>query len=218
MNKKIIVTLIVFGLLASTMTVNAGNIGIAITNAVTTLEEIVTGILAINITSPPDNSSRYGYTDISVGYEILNASGSATKTYSLNGVDKGDLPISPFDVIGEDDGTDGGKINNVTISVDDPINGTTQTTRLFKVDITPPGQIIGITSTKGTNYVNWTWTKPANSDFNNTIVNVTQGTATIVPDTKLPKEINYFNVTGLDPNTEYTISVKTEDDAPSPLP
>lgn len=78
-------------------------------------------------------------------------------------------------------------------------------------------QITGLTAIdKGTNYINWTWTNPTNSDFNNTIVNVTSGTTIIVSDTKISKDINYFNATGLSPNTEYTISVKTEDDAPAP--
>jgi len=149
-------------------------------------------------------------------YATTNVSGSATITYSLNGGSIVTVPSNPFIVTGVDNGlADNGTLNNVTINVTDA-NGTAQAIRYFKVDITAPGQITGITSTKGINYINWTWANPSNTDFNNTIVNVTNISGVVVPDTKLPKTINYFNATGLNPNTAYTISVKTEDDAPAP--
>ena len=215
MNKKIIVPLIVLGLLASAMTVNAGNIGNAVTNTVTTLQEIVIGIISINITKPVDDNFRTGQTTVLVEYNTTNVSGGATKTYSLNGEANVTLPVSGFTVEGVDDGiTDNGTLNNITIYVEDPTNGSAQATRFFRVDTTAPGLITNIANNTGVNYINWTWVNPTNADFNNTIVNVTRGTTVIVPDTKLPKDVNYLNVTGLNPNTPYTISVKTEDNAP----
>lgn len=213
--KNMLVALVILSTL--TTAVNAGNIGTAVTNAATTLSEVVYQV-TVAITSPTDNQ-RFGTTSVSVGYETTNASSSATKKYSLNGGALTDVPSNPFVVTGVDTGaTDGGKINTVLINVTDPVNGSAETTRQFKVDITPPGQITGITSVKGTNYVNWTWVNPTNSDFNNTIVNVTKtsDSSVVIPDTVVLKPINYFNATGLSPNTEYTISVKTEDDAPAP--
>ena len=215
MNKKILVPLIVFGLLVSAMTVNAGNIGTAVTNAATTLQEIVRSIATIVINSPPNDDFRTGQTTILVDYTTTNVSGGATKSYSLNGATNVTLPNSPFNVDGVDNGlTDNGTLNNITIYVDDAVNGSAQATRFFRVDITAPRQITEISNNTGINYINWTWVNPTNADFNNTIVNVTQGTTVVVPDTKLPKDINYYNATGLNPNTVYTISVKTEDNAP----
>ena len=217
MNKKILVPLIVFGLLVSIMTVNAGNIGIAVTNAATTLQEtIITYIARITITSP-SNYERFGGTDVNVGYVTQNVSGGATRTYLLNGISQGPMPTSvPFIVPGVDNGlTDGGQLNNVTLDIQDPLNGSAQSTVNFYVDITAPRQITGITNTNGTNYINWTWVNPTNLDFNNTIVNVTNTTGTVVPDIKLPNTTTYYNATGLNPNTQYTISVRTEDNAPA---
>ena len=215
MNTKILILLIVFGLLASTMTVNAGNIGTAITNVTTTLQAAI-NIVTLSITSPPDDNIRYGNTSVNVVYATTNVSGSATITYSLNGGSIVTVPSNPFIVTGVDNGlADNGTLNNVTINVTDA-NGTAQAIRYFKVDITAPRQITLITSTKGINYINWTWANPTNTDFNNTIVNVTNISGVVVSDTKLPKTINYFNATGLNPNTAYTISVKTEDNAPAP--
>lgn len=211
--KTLLTVLIVLS--AMTTAVNAGNIGPAITNTVTTLATIAYQV-TIAITSPASDSARYGTTSVNVGYTTTNVSGGATITYSLNGAAKVGVPSNPFNVIGVDTGIDGGTLNNVTLNVTDPTNGTAQAIRYFKVDITPPGQITGITSVKGTNYINWTWANPTNTDFNNTIVNVTSGASTIVPNKVLPNTINYFNATGLNPNTGYTISVKTEDNAPVP--
>jgi hypothetical protein len=219
MNTKILGLLIVIGLLVSAMTVNAGNIGTAVINVATTLQEAVTYIARINITSPVDDNARYGQTNINIAYTTTNVSGSATKTYSLNGGLDTPLPASQFTVTGVDNGlTDGGQLNNITLNVTNEPNGTAGDIRFFRVDITAPRQIDNIANTRGINYINWTWVNPTNTDFNNTIVKVTNATSTVVPDTKLPKDINYFNATGLKPNTPYTISVKTEDNAPAPLP
>lgn len=215
MNKKIIVPLIVIGLLASVMTVDAGNIGIAITNTVTTIREAVISLATVVINLPPNDNFRSGQTTILVNYTTTNVSGAATKTYSLNGAANVTLPDGQFNIDGVDNGlVDNGTLNNITLYIDDPSNGTAQATRFFKVDITAPRQITDIANKTGTNWINWTWVNPTNTDFNNTIVNVTKGTTVVVPDTKLPKDINYYNVTGLDPDTPYTISVKTEDNAP----
>lgn len=211
MNKKtkiLLAALIVLSLM--TMAVSAGNIGEAITNTVKTLVEYVA---RITITSPTDDT-RFGRTNVQITYGVENS--AADVKYDLNGELVGSTEGSPFTVTGVDDGTDGGKLNTVRVHVVDPVNGSAEDTVTFKVDTTAPGEVTGIDYTRGINYINWTWNPPTNSDFNNVIVKVTQGATVIVPDTVIPKGTNYYNATGLDPDTEYTISVRTEDDAPAP--
>lgn len=215
MNTKIKTLLTVLVILSMmTTAVNAGNIGEAVTNTVTTFAEMVEYITTIDITSPVDGT-RFGTTSVDIGYGTTNT--SAQVNYTLNGVYMGAAGNSPFTVTGSDDGTDGGKLNTVILNVTDPKNGSAQDTVTFKVDTTAPAQVTGIGNTKGTNYVNWTWTPPTNTDFNNVIVNVTKtsDSSIVVPDTDVPKGTNYYNATGLVPNTEYTMSIRTEDDAPA---
>lgn len=217
-NKIKTVLAVLLILSAMTTAVNAGNIGPAITNTVTTLT-VTLYQATIAITSPASDSARYGSTNINVGYTTTNVTASATTTYTFNGVPQGDVPSNPFTVTGVDNGLiDGGTLNNVTIVVSDPTNGSASAFRQFLVDITAPGPVTGIANTKGTNFINWTWNNPTNSDFNNTRLNVTSGATTIVSDVVLPKTINYYNATGLNPNTDYTISIRTEDNVPAPLP
>jgi hypothetical protein len=214
MNKKIktlLTTLVVLSLM--TMSVSAGNIGTAITSTVKTLSNIVYQT-TIKITSPVDGT-RFGRTNVNIIYGVTNS--AANVGYSLNGAYMGNTAGSPFAVTGSDNGaTDGGQLNTVKVNVTDPTNGSAQDTITFKVDVTAPGQVTSVGHTNGTSYINWTWTPPVNTDFNNTIVNVTQGTTVKVPNTKIPKGTNYFNATGLNSNTDYTMSIRTEDDAPAP--
>lgn len=211
--KTLLTALVVLSLM--TTAVSAGNIGTAVTNAVTTLTVIMYQT-TINILSPADGD-RFGRTNVDITYGVTNT--AVVADYTLNGVYIGTTGGSPFVVTGVDTGVaDGGTDNTVIVNVTDPINGSAQDTVTFKVDITAPAQITGITSTKGTNWINWTWTPPVNTDFNNVIVNVTKtsDSSVVVLDTDVPKGTNYYNATGLDSNTGYTISVKTEDDAPAP--
>lgn len=217
MNTKIKTLLTVLVILSMmTTAVNAGNKGTPILDTVTTSAlEIVTYITTIDITSPV-GGTIFGTTSVDIGYGTTNT--SAQVNYTLNGVYMGSASSSnPFTVTGADDGlTDGGQTNTVIVNVTDPVNGSAQDTVTFKVDITPPGPVTGITSTKGTNYINWTWTPPTNTDFNNVMLTVTQGTTPVFSNIVIPAGTNYFNATGLVPNTEYTMSIQTEDNAPAP--
>ncbi len=74
-------------------------------------------------------------------------------------------------------------------------------------DNTPPGYVASLNNiTYATTYINWTWTDPSDSDFanvsiwiNNTFMeNVTKGT-------------QFYSATGLSPDTQTTISTKTQD-------
>jgi PKD repeat protein len=72
-------------------------------------------------------------------------------------------------------------------------------------DTTPPSSITNPHSTSGTTHINWTWTNPLDSDFNHTEIYLNG-----IFQTNTSAE--FFNATGLIPNTEYEISTRTVDD------
>lgn len=57
---------------------------------------------------------------------------------------------------------------------------------------------------KGSTWIYWTWENPDNSDFKECII--------YVAGKRLVTNHNHINVTGLQPNREYTITVNTKDD------
>lgn len=71
-------------------------------------------------------------------------------------------------------------------------------------DLVPPSSITNLQSTKGTNWINWTWTNPRDTDFNHAEVYLNN-----IFQTNTSTE--YFNATGLQPETDYTISTRTVD-------
>ena len=84
-------------------------------------------------------------------------------------------------------------------------NGTAMQTWLWIVlDATPPGSITNLTNTTGNFWINWTWTNPADADFNYTKVYI-NGTF----ETNTSNE--YFNLTNLSPHATKTISTHTVD-------
>lgn len=189
--KTMLVVLVILSTMATV--VNAGNKGIPVLDTVTTNVLEIVHQVTIAITSPVDNT-RFGSTSVNIGYETTNVLDTTTIKYSLNGAPMVVTTANPIPIIGADDGTDGGQLNTVVVNVTDPVNGSAEATVNFKVDITPPGQVTGITSTKGTNYVNWTWTPPGNSDFANVIVNVTQGITPVYSDVIILKGTNWKSV------------------------
>ncbi|MBW2984135.1 S8 family serine peptidase [Candidatus Woesearchaeota archaeon] len=72
-------------------------------------------------------------------------------------------------------------------------------------DTTPPSTITGLTSTsKSTDYVYWEWTNPTDGDFSENIVYLDSVN-------EINTSNNYYNATGLSPDTLYTITVHTKD-------
>ena len=71
-------------------------------------------------------------------------------------------------------------------------------------DSLPPSSITNLQSTTGNTWVNWTWQNPTDPDFNHTEIylNGTFQTNT---------SAEYFNATGLQPETDYTIGTRTVD-------
>ena len=73
-------------------------------------------------------------------------------------------------------------------------------------DITPPSYITNLHSISGTTWINWTWTNPPEPDFNHTILYLN---GTFI--TNIPTPQNYYNITGLTPDTQYELSTHTVD-------
>ena len=92
----------------------------------------------------------------------------------------------------------------LTVSND---NGTSSSFAIVNVSehrVTPPQSISNLQSSTGSTWINWTWTNPQDPDFNHTEIylNGTFQTNT---------SAEYFNATGLEPETDYTIGTRTAD-------
>ncbi len=74
-------------------------------------------------------------------------------------------------------------------------------------DTVPPASTTNLSNASyATKYINWTWTDPGDSDFANVSVWIN---GTFI--TNVTRGRQYFNATGLSPDTEYTISTRTQD-------
>ncbi|MDD1698568.1 MAG: PKD domain-containing protein [Methanoregula sp.] len=73
-------------------------------------------------------------------------------------------------------------------------------------DITPPGSITGLGKTITCSSINWTWTNPADPDFNYTII-----LKDSVFDVNASKTTTFRRWTGLSESTRYTFSARTVD-------
>lgn len=71
-------------------------------------------------------------------------------------------------------------------------------------DNTAPSSITNLQSTSGTTWINWIWTSPSDSDFNHTEIYLNG-----IFQTNTSAE--FFNATGLQPETNYTIGTRTVD-------
>jgi parallel beta-helix repeat protein len=100
-------------------------------------------------------------------------------------------------------------INNNLIMIEHDIgnDGTIEYTETRpSLDIKPPSSITNLYSTPGTSWLNWTWTNPPDPDFNHTEIYL-NGTVL----TSIPAPQNYYNITGLLPDTPYELSTHTVD-------
>ena len=80
-------------------------------------------------------------------------------------------------------------------------------------DVTPPGDVTNLVpSGIGTDSITWTWTNPNDEDFAGVIVTVNGGAEVEVLGEH--GETSTYTATGLTPNTEYTINIRTFDNAP----
>jgi hypothetical protein len=79
------------------------------------------------------------------------------------------------------------------------------TCKCQEYDITPPASIANLQNTTGQTWINWTWTNPADADFNHTMVYL-NGTWKI--NTSNP----FYNATWLNHSTYYEIGTHTVDE------
>jgi len=76
-------------------------------------------------------------------------------------------------------------------------------------DTTPPASVTNLINSSATpDSIYWTWTNPLDGDFLESIVKI-DGENTI----NISSPINYYNKTGLESDTEYTITINTKDTA-----
>jgi len=71
-------------------------------------------------------------------------------------------------------------------------------------DNLPPSSISNLQSTKGTTWIKWTWQNPKDTDFDHTEIYLNGAYQTST-------SAEYFNATGLQPETSYTIGTRTVD-------
>ena len=71
-------------------------------------------------------------------------------------------------------------------------------------DYLPPSSITNLQSTKGTTWIKWTWQNPTDTDFDHTEVYLNGAYQT-------ETSAEYFNATGLESETSYTIGTRTVD-------
>jgi len=69
-----------------------------------------------------------------------------------------------------------------------------------------PTSVTNLTAVVGVSWLNWTWTNPSDPDFNHTELHLN---STFL--TNIPAPQNYYNITGLLPDTLYELSTRTVD-------
>jgi len=98
--------------------------------------------------------------------------------------------------------------HNIRVYANDTAGNTNSSIRYFSIDTIPPASVSGLNETAtGENWVYWTWTNPADADFNHTEVWLN---GTFRANVTAPT--NSYNATGLTPNTTYQIQTRTGDD------
>ena len=95
---------------------------------------------------------------------------------------------------------------------EDGIDYTTWTLQEELFDTEPPGDVTVIGSESTTYSITWTWTNPDDEDFAGVIVTVNGGDGVEVLGD--PEGTSTYTATGLEPDTEYTINIRTFDNAP----
>ena len=97
--------------------------------------------------------------------------------------------------------------SEIVIEHDIGSDGSIESTETIRQkDTTPPSTVIGLESTAESTWINWTWTNPTDPDFNHNEIYLNGAFQTNT-------SAEYFNATGLQPITSYTISTRTVDNS-----
>jgi len=196
--KMLAVTVVLLSLI--TAVVSAGNISPGSSDPATTLQ-------ALHVTiDSPINESKIGNTTVTVSYTVT---GVGDMNYTLDDGSEIELTTNPLVLAGlSEDSHDVAVIDVSNSNILDTVN--------FIVDVTHPADVTNLNETETTkDSITWTWANPTDSDFNNTRVTVTSDGVPLSEynDIVLDNTINSIIVSGLQQNTQYIITVKTEDDA-----
>jgi len=176
---------------------SAGNVNASETRAIEI--DYVTDTLppVITITSPVNNTT-YNIDSLDLNYSVNEP--TTWQGYSLDGTANitllGNTTLTAF--------TDG--LHTLTVYANDTSGNMNSTTVWFTVDTTPPEGISNLQHTAGQTWINWTWTNPPDPDFNHTELYLN---GTFLTNISAPQ--NYYNITGLLPDTPYELSTRTVD-------
>ena len=119
--------------------------------------------------------------------------------YSLNGADN--ITFTLPTTITASQGQ-----NNLIVYAQDSTGNWGSSSVSFSVDSIPPASVDDLHNVSyALDYINWTWTDPADEDFEKVLVYLDG-----VPRGEVPKGVMYYNATGLEQAT-YTIGTRTVD-------
>jgi parallel beta-helix repeat protein len=160
-----------------------------------TISGKVTRYSLITISSP--ENIMYHTTEISL---VVSADKEIVAwEYSLNGA--ANVPFTSPETITALEGD-----NHLVVYAQDTTGNWDTNSVSFSVDSIPPASVDDLHNVSyAINYINWTWTDPADADFAKVVVyldGVLQG--------EVPKGVMYYNATGLEQAT-YTIGTRTVD-------
>ena len=119
--------------------------------------------------------------------------------YSLNGAVN--VTFTPPTTITASQGQ-----NNLIVYAQDSTGNWDSNSVSFSVDSIPPASVDNLQNVSyALDYINWTWTDPADEDFEKVLVYLDG-----IPQGEVPKGVMYYNATGLEQAT-YTIGTRTVD-------
>ncbi len=124
----------------------------------------------------------------------------------LNGTFKANVTDSFYNATGLTDNTNY-MLQTKTVDIAGNINSTWINDTASTLNTLPPASITGLSeSANGSTWINWTWTSPADIDFNYTMVYLNGTFKANVTD-------SFYNATGLTDNTNYMLQTRTVDTA-----
>ncbi|MEL7663859.1 MAG: CARDB domain-containing protein [Methanosarcina mazei] len=158
---------------------------------------------------PPTIQSVILFPADTVTGSLINVTVNATDNIGVSSVQANDIPLLNQEgnlwngSITTLEGTHSVNVSAVDESGNVAWNNSTTYTALTP-DNLPPSSITNLQSTSGNTWINWTWQNPTDPDFNHTEIYLNN-----VFQTSTSTE--FYNAIGLEPETSYTIGIRTAD-------